>query len=51
MEEHRILQKYVRNISNISLQLKYCRNIFVKYCKMFYRNIKISTVWNIFENK
>ena len=37
--------KYYRNISeiisNISLQLKYCRNIFVKYCKIFHRKITI----------
>ena len=33
------------------MQLKYCLNIFVKYCKIFHRNIKILTFWNIFENK
>ena len=38
---NRILQKDVKNICNISLQLKYCRKIFVKYCKIFDRNIKI----------
>ena len=44
--QHRILmQKDVRNISYISLQLKYCRNIFVKYCKIFNRKI----FWNISE--
>ena len=40
---HRILQKHVRNISNLSLQLKYCRNIFVKYCELFHCNITILT--------
>ena len=32
---HRVLQKHVGKISNISLQLK--------YCKIFHRNIKILT--------
>ena len=41
----------VRNISEISLQLKYCRNIFVKYCKIYHHNITSSTLWNIFEGK
>ena len=27
--------KILQNISNIQLQLKYCRNILVKYCKIF----------------
>ena len=39
-----MLQKQVRNISNISLQMKYCRNIFVKYSKIFHRNITILTL-------
>ena len=47
----KILQKHVRNISNLSLQLKYCRNICVKYCKIFHRNIRILTFWNIFKNQ
>ena len=41
----------VRNISNVSLQLKYCRNIFVNYSKIFHYNITTSTFWNIFVNK
>ena len=41
----------VRNIFNLLLQWKYCGNIFVKYCKIFYCNIKILTFWNIFANK
>ena len=40
--------EYVRNISNNLLQLKYCRNIFVKYCKIFYRNFTIFPFWTIF---
>ena len=47
----RILEKHVRNISNFSLQMKYCHNISVNYCKIFHRNITILTFWNIFENK
>ena len=46
-----IAQKYIRNISNISLQLKYCRNIFIKYCKICHRKFTILTFSNIFENK
>ena len=46
-----IAETYVRNISNLSLQLKYYRNIFVKYCKIFHCNITILTFWNIFVNK
>ena len=46
--QHRILQKDVKNIPNICLQLKYCRNIFSKYCKRFHRNIIILNLWNIF---
>ena len=41
--QHRIFQKHVRNISNLSLQLKYCRNIFVNYSKIFHCNITILT--------
>ena len=26
---------------SISLQLKYCRNVFVKYCKIFHVNITV----------
>ena len=33
------------------MQLKYCRNIFVEYYKIFHRNITILTFWHIFENK
>ena len=33
------------------MQLKYCLNIFVKYCKIFPRNIETLTFWIIFENK
>ena len=45
------IAEHVSNISNISLRLKYCRNIFVTYRKIFDRNITILTFWNIFENK
>ena len=31
--------------------VKSCRNIFVKYYKIFHRTITISNFWNIFENK
>ena len=31
--------------------MKYCRNIFVKYSKIFHRNITILTPWNIFDKK
>ena len=31
------------------MQLKYYRNIFVKYWKIFHRNITILTFWNIFK--
>ena len=49
--QHRILQKHVRNISNLSLQLKYCSNIFVNYSNIFHCNITILTFWNILVNK
>ena len=45
------MQKDVKNISNISLQLKYHRKIFVKYWKIFRPNIKIWIFWNSFEIK
>ena len=44
------IKKDVGSIFYISLQLKYWRNIFVKYCKIFHRSITISTFSNIFGN-
>ena len=43
--------EYCRNMSGISLIFHCNWNILVKYCKIFHRNITISTLCNIFENK
>ena len=56
-QQHRILPKYVRNNSNLSLQLKYSLNIFFKYCKISHHDFnflkyfwKKKKIFNSFRN-